>query len=531
MTAVAADSRPAGASPAWAARRACSVASQRASIVARAATPASVPVWPSQGGWLADLAAIATQPAVDAICRQLWGHYRKIPGMEVPTMMAVMTRAAKRADHATGRNVAVAKETLAAEVRCSTKTVQRAWQIVAALGRAVEAARGTRGQGGQKLTSVWHLITPKPDGGGPHPAAPVVSGVHLPPSGGSSSLPLVENYSPSARAGAPDQNSRPTQRRGRRCWRTAPRPLALQRLAGQLVAACCGLGRGHIGAICDAITSAGIDPQDWSARQLCDALNADMRATGTSWPDRIQRPGAFLASRLRRLQARHDPLTEKGGGKAAPRPDKNDSARSTRHGSDGSSSHSAPIIDSAARGRIVFAQAEIRRQLANARLSRQDHSQGRQVGVQRQRIARPINVPPNPGTAAECVRCGALEAQRRAWLPARLAHVCDHCWDQSAARAAEDGGRVGTHGRDPYATVKAMSESTVLTAVTDDSNMYMMFPPHSAGLAGRRWVPHGTIARAWTEPGNCPASYVPLQCAQVRWKWEGDHIVHMPWDW
>ena len=30
-------------------------------------------------------------------------------------------------------------------------------------------------------------------------------------------------------------------------------------------------------------------------------VNADMRATARSWPDHIERPGAFLASRLRRL--------------------------------------------------------------------------------------------------------------------------------------------------------------------------------------------------------------------------------------
>ena len=30
-------------------------------------------------------------------------------------------------------------------------------------------------------------------------------------------------------------------------------------------------------------------------------VNADVRATARSWPDHIERPGAFLASRLRRL--------------------------------------------------------------------------------------------------------------------------------------------------------------------------------------------------------------------------------------
>ncbi|MEB3052128.1 hypothetical protein KV112_20675 [Mycolicibacter sp. MYC123] len=64
-----------------------------------------------------------------------------------------------------------------------------------------------------------------------------------------------------------------------------------------------GLGHGHIGGICDALTSTGIDPQQWTGRQLVDALSRQMADTGWSWPDRIDRPGAFLAYRLRHLPA------------------------------------------------------------------------------------------------------------------------------------------------------------------------------------------------------------------------------------
>lgn len=62
-----------------------------------------------------------------------------------------------------------------------------------------------------------------------------------------------------------------------------------------------GLDRAHIGAICDALTGAGINPAVWSARTVNDALNADMRARGTTWPDHIANPGGFLATRLPRL--------------------------------------------------------------------------------------------------------------------------------------------------------------------------------------------------------------------------------------
>jgi hypothetical protein len=46
------------------------------------------------------------------------------------------------------------------------------------------------------------------------------------------------------------------------------------------------------------------------------ALNADMRETGWSWPNRIERPGPFLAARLRRLPPR--PLAVTPPAKPAP---------------------------------------------------------------------------------------------------------------------------------------------------------------------------------------------------------------------
>ncbi len=113
----------------------------------------------------------------------------------------------------------------------------------------------------------------------------------------------------------------------------SPRPLPLQRLAGQLAARCHGFPAGpvsgdplcpyggHVGAIADAIASAGIDPAAWTAQAIKDALEADMRARGWSWPDTIDKPGGFLASRLRRLDWR-PPERPKGGGYAATRLDK-----------------------------------------------------------------------------------------------------------------------------------------------------------------------------------------------------------------
>jgi hypothetical protein len=77
--------------------------------------------------------------------------------------------------------------------------------------------------------------------------------------------------------------------------------LHTQKLAAGVIAGSLGLGTVHPGQICDALDRSGIDVDAWTAPQLLAALNADMRNAGWSWPDHVQRPGAFLASRLRRL--------------------------------------------------------------------------------------------------------------------------------------------------------------------------------------------------------------------------------------
>ena len=121
----------------------------------------------------------------------------------------------------------------------------------------------------------------------------------------------VGSYSPSERASAPAQRISDKTRQARP-WRRTARPLAVQRLAAGLVAITHGLDRAHIGAICDALTATGIDPDVWSARAVNDKLNADMRARGLTWPDHIANPGAFLHSRLRRLSWSPPEARDKG---------------------------------------------------------------------------------------------------------------------------------------------------------------------------------------------------------------------------
>ncbi|MGH3584526.1 MAG: hypothetical protein ACRDUB_23260 [Mycobacterium sp.] len=100
----------------------------------------------------------------------------------------------------------------------------------------------------------------------------------------------------------------------------------MQQLADELVGndygrrgLCHGLRRGHLGHICDALIRSGLDLDAWTGRAIEVALNADMSARGWSWPNHIERPGAFLAARLRRLPVR--PEGPHRGGVTAAGPD------------------------------------------------------------------------------------------------------------------------------------------------------------------------------------------------------------------
>jgi hypothetical protein len=325
---------------------------RRSWIVRAGAVAASTAVWTSRDGWLSSLRTWAHTRALGALCA---GERVSITAA---TLLAIATVMAEHADHATGRHVAITRATVADRVGCDVRTVTAAWRVLRAAHWAIEAQRGhgspTTPSIGRR-PSVYHLVSRRrgkgdaldrtpaacgpvrtapdphaheagqaPQGGelGPgaewgslllhhhtdsachdrrsmtarQPGAPVQH-FHLPPSGGVTLFPPVSSYSPSAQTRA--ENTQPTPRKC--AHRRQPRPLAIQRLAGQLAAHCHGLHRGHIGALCDALTNTGIDPTLWSARALTDALDADMKQRRTTWPDHINNPGAFLAARLRRI--------------------------------------------------------------------------------------------------------------------------------------------------------------------------------------------------------------------------------------
>ncbi len=311
------------------------------------------PMWTSRAGWLDGLRQWAQSPALGQLCAE------ERVSMTAATLLSVAAVMAEHADHATGRHVAVTRATIADRVGCDVRTVTAAWRVLRASQWAVEAQRGhgsTNTPSVGRRPSVYHLV-PRREA---RPVTrPVVHDFHLPPSGGVSSSSPVRSYSPSERASAPAHRISDKQRQTR-LWRSTARTLAIQRLAAGLVAITHGLDRAHIGTICDALTAAGIDPNVWSARAVNDKLNADMRARGSTWPDHITNPGAFLHSRLRRLPWSPPEAPTKAGGSAAlsidqtPRP---------------------AVLTEASQARIAAAQEEIRRVLTNsAQRTRSGHT-------------------------------------------------------------------------------------------------------------------------------------------------------------
>ncbi|EHB48880.1 hypothetical protein MycrhDRAFT_5721 [Mycolicibacterium rhodesiae JS60] len=256
-------------------------------IVDAGETPPSMPMWTSRDGWLDELAAWADS--------ELGRAERARVNVSLEMLLRVARVLAEHADHGSGRNCAVTNAASARSARCSVRTVRTVRGVLREAKLAVEVRRGTGSAATPaygRRASVWHLVSRR---------EPVDNSrvCRLPPSRSDRRLAPVGKRSPSSRTRPPTKNSTHRRRHGRA--RCAPRPLHTQKLAAGVIAGSLGLDAVHPGHICDALDRSGIDVDAWTAPQLLAALNADMRKTGWSWPDHVQRPGAFLASRLRRL--------------------------------------------------------------------------------------------------------------------------------------------------------------------------------------------------------------------------------------
>jgi hypothetical protein len=256
-------------------------------IVGVATTAPATPMWTSREGWLAELHVWTGTAAGVGVLARL--------NVRPALLLRVAEVLAAHADHGTGRHCAVTNAAAARTARCSPRTVTTVRAVLREAGLAIEIRRGTGSAATPRYgrrASVWHLVSRRV----PVDKARVC---HLPPSRSDRRVTNVGKNSPSGRTRPPTKKSS-TRTARRRC---APRPLAIQKLAAGVIAGSVGLGQVHPGHICDALMQSGLDVAAWTARQLLEALNADMRSTGWSWPDRVERPGGFLTSRLRRLPA------------------------------------------------------------------------------------------------------------------------------------------------------------------------------------------------------------------------------------
>jgi hypothetical protein len=261
-------------------------------IVDAGAVAPTVPMWTSRTGWVTEVAVWATShEGATALSRVHVARH----------MFAKVTAAlAQFADGASGRHCAVTNRRVALAAACSPRTVTTIRKVLAQAAFALEVRRGTGSPDSPfhaRRPSIWHLTSRRR----PVETAEICD---LPRSRRvTGSVPLGSS-SPS-----PAPCAEPRRKHGKRSParrpRRPPRPLHTQRLAAWLASTSVGLstrpGQHVVGQICDALTSSHLHLDAWTGTRLVQALNDDMRANRLTWPDHIDRPGPFLAARLRRL--------------------------------------------------------------------------------------------------------------------------------------------------------------------------------------------------------------------------------------
>jgi len=247
--------------------------------------PATVPVWWSRPTWVATVCRwAATEEGIAAL---------KAQHVSFEMFRAVVTAMARYAAGRSGRNVAVTKERIAADVhraigKGSARTVTKIRQhILAPHGWAVEAKRGEGQPGGiYNRPSIWHLLS--------RAVGTLSKSLNF----DTAKDPSCSN-SPSARGrrksahtttGSPARSAAAAAGEPDRHTRT---------LAAHLAGRCAGFGKVHPGRLADVLQASHLNLARWSARELLGSL----RRPGLSWPDRIANPAGFLAHRLASLPA------------------------------------------------------------------------------------------------------------------------------------------------------------------------------------------------------------------------------------
>lgn len=269
-------------------------------IPADAGMKTKAPCWTSKAGWTTAVAVALDTDEARVLCR---GRIRKT------VLTAVGLAMASFADIPTGRGVTASNGTLgrvAAAIlgkdSLSGRTVCTARWILSKLGLALELERGrylsaderiaaAEHHGGVQLRagSTWSLILPRHRGRGIFV---------LPPRGPrGSSTPSVNNSPKCAQA----RTRRPSAARSPDKPRSRP-TLPVQRLVAEMVARTPALERvKHLGSLCRVVEQSGLDTTRWTGRDLVEAINADTKRRGWTFPDRLDNPAAWLRWRLANL--------------------------------------------------------------------------------------------------------------------------------------------------------------------------------------------------------------------------------------
>ena len=247
--------------------------------------------------WLHAVEFALSLPTVEAYRRRL-----RVAGPA--TVLAAARQWAAAADRHTGRDVAVAHETVALAIGYAPATVKRAMRFLKRLGLVVEVARGRNyltldelaaaralGAHGQRAVgSTWALTIPSS-----------VDGTPLPPLGLVNKKSLVKKGSPkrargARKAGAPH---RPASEEKKTAIEPAgPRTTAVQKFAGQLASRLPRLlntpktqpqrvyvrnpeqrtdavwvGGRHIGHVCNVIERHRLVERGWTAHQMLERVD------------------------------------------------------------------------------------------------------------------------------------------------------------------------------------------------------------------------------------------------------------------
>lgn len=250
-------------------------------------TTSKTPVWLSRSAWLAVVAAHAATEAGRLLAQNNACQVSR------KSLLAVARIDAERATGATGRNVKTSHATVARQLGCSSKTVQRARTWLLRAGLAIEAVRGRYlaaaeikraahdAWGGQRrIASTRHLLIPRHLAHLIPQQRPSTQNVHLPRRGSvrrSLTVSKLGSKRADARKGASkiskDVKQALTTMGGVCC---SARSLCVQRLAAGLVVRMSWLvpAGGHMKRLCGVLVARGVCGCGWSVRDVLEGLEA-----------------------------------------------------------------------------------------------------------------------------------------------------------------------------------------------------------------------------------------------------------------